>query len=281
MLSACPELLQRVSQRTGLSKLRRGGLELPHWQRGGGGCILVRRLRCRRFSFSHHGGGARAAVGAWAAVRCRLRRVRSTKSVALVRSWWGGAGCETYSGLASMSPCSNKLLELPRWAADSSSAKELSSSVSSRAGVFAAACGAKMGFCGDERVLTGRKGAPGLRAVLLMDCGGRGGEAEQCTQLCSGARQPTRWPVVARKPFTCYPIRHQPWSGRPALPWQCSTTRRAATLGHAITRPAISVFPPSALLYAHRACTPDKAMRIRRPFGGTRNTALLRCTETV
>jgi hypothetical protein len=59
MLFACPELLQRVSQRTGLSELRRGGLQFPHRQRRGGRCILVRRLRCRRFSFSHH-----TAVGA-------------------------------------------------------------------------------------------------------------------------------------------------------------------------------------------------------------------------
>jgi hypothetical protein len=179
MLFASPDLLQRVPQRTGLSKLRRGGLELAHRQRAGGGGIFVRRLRRRRLSFAHHGGGACVAVGACAAVRCGLRRVRPGRLVALVGR---GARCETYGGLMLVSSCSNKLLELPRWAADRSSAKELSSSVSSRVCVFAAACGVNMGFCGDESVLTGRNGAPGLREVLFIDCGGRGrreGEAEQ------------------------------------------------------------------------------------------------------
>jgi hypothetical protein len=104
----------------------------------------------------------------------------------------------------------------------------------------------------------------------------------QSSQLSgSGARQPTIDLPSRESRSSCCPIRHQPWSGRPALPWQCSRTRRAATLGHAITRPAISVFRASPLLFAHRGGTPGEAMRIRRSLDETRNTARLRCTGTV
>jgi hypothetical protein len=81
---------------------------------------------------------------------------------------------------------------------------------------------------------------------------------------------------------SCCPIRHQPWSGRPALPWQCSgRDAQLPTLRHAITRPAIGLSQASPLPCAHCGCTPDKAMRIRRPSDETRSTAMPRCAETV